>query len=101
MNAPIRKVPCAVDAAAQIGHNGGPSPYDLLRIIGPREARALPAYDCGAPWTGHASRAELIRVAKLQARIEMREAALKDLRAERTRIMMHCIRRMRRAGGVE
>jgi len=52
-----------------------------------------------APWLRFADDAELVRLSKLQVRIDRKEQALKDLRAERKTIMNRCIRRMRRAAG--
>lgn len=81
---------CAVDAAAQApaapGHNGGP---------------AMEPFGLRARWLRFAQDVELRRLARLHIRITRRERALADLRAERTTIMMRCIRRMRRAEGVE
>lgn len=91
--------PRAADDAAQIGHNGGPRLIDLVRAVGPKEKRAPVLFGCGAPWTAFAKKVELLRLARLQARIEMREQAIAELRAERTKIMMRCVRRMRRSEG--
>jgi hypothetical protein len=52
-----------------------------------------------AAWLRFADGQELKRLAKLHVRIERREQALADLRAERTKIMNRCIRRMRRKAG--
>ena len=52
-----------------------------------------------AAWLRFADVQELKRLAKLHVRIERREQALDDLRAERTKIMNRCIRRMRRKAG--
>jgi hypothetical protein len=106
MTAPIRHPICAAITAARVGHNGGPLMEDVnarvvFSFVGPRPDTALPTFDCGAPWTGYASRDELIRLSRLQRRIEVKERGLRDLRAERTKIMMRCVRRMRRAEGRE
>lgn len=104
--------PCIAATAGQtiagIGHNGAPvvsalSVNDLAKhlfeAIGPRCDTAIPPFECGAPWTGYATDADLKRLGKLQARIIRRERALKELRAERKRIMEKNIKRMRRANG--
>lgn len=85
----------------QIGHNRGPDmeAQRLFEIIGPRAETALQPFQCGAPWTGHANDKELRRLAKLQKRIDLRERALRELMAERRKIMNRCIRRMRRGEG--
>lgn len=94
---------CSVSSTARLGHNGGPDieAQRLFEIIGPRDPDQPSVFQCGAPWTKHAEDLELIRLGKLQSRIERREQALRELRAERTKIMMRCIRRMRRKSGVE
>lgn len=93
----------AASSTAQIGHNGGPNmiAQRLYEIIGPRLPSIPQVFDCGAPWTAHATDAELRRLGKVQGRIVRRQQAIRELRAERTRIMMRCIRRMRRKKGVE
>lgn len=93
---------CAVDTTAQMGHNGGPDleAEHLYQIIGPKEKSAPEVFDCGAPWTAHASRQELLELARVQGWIVRREQALRELRARRTRIMMRCVRRMRREKGL-
>lgn len=58
-------------------------------------------FQCGAPWTGHATDQELARLSKLQVRLDRRAAAIREMTAERRRIMNRCIRRMRRAEGKE
>lgn len=87
--------------AAQIGHNGGPdmTAAQMLEMIGPKPDTALKPFQCGAPWTGHATDKELKRLARLQRRIELKEQALRELTAERRLIMNRCIRRMRREDG--
>lgn len=87
----------------KIGHNGGPdmTAQRWFEIIGPKADTAIEVFECGAPWTAHASDDELKRLGTLQRRIKTRERALKELRAERTRIMMRCVRRMRRKEGKE
>lgn len=86
---------------AGIGHNGGPDmeAERLFELIGPRTSETAVPFECGAPWTRHATPAELKRLAKLQMRIWLREMGLKDDRAERRRIMKRCIQRMSRANG--
>jgi hypothetical protein len=94
--------PTATHAPAGIGHNGCPDTEAkrLHELLGPPKAPLVPPpFDCGAPWTRQATKAELKRLAKLQMRISIREAALSELKAERKRIMNRCIRRMRRADG--
>lgn len=96
-----RTAPAAVHPLAGIGHNGGPDAeaMQLFELIGPRPTVAIPAFECGAPWTAYATEAELKRLGTLQARITRREKALSEMKAERTRIMNRNIRRMRRAKG--
>jgi hypothetical protein len=89
---------------AGVGHNGGPALDDLraellFELIGKRKADTALPFKCGAPWTGHASEVELKRLAKLHGRITRRKQSLKELEAERKRIMNRCIKRMRRANG--
>lgn len=93
----------SADTAVLFGHNGGPDmeAERLFALIGPRPTPKPTVFQCGAPWTGHASDAELIRLGLVQTRIERRERALKELRAERTKIMMRCVRRMRRDRGLD
>lgn len=67
-----------------MGHNNPPPE----RVFGLRAA-----------WLRYAENREIVQLAKLHVRIERKEQALKDLRAERTTIMNRCIRRMRRASG--
>jgi hypothetical protein len=79
---------CVVDLTVQkpigMGHNCPPRP----KLFGLKAA-----------WLKFADGRELKRLAKLHVRIERREQALADLRAERTKIMNRCIRRMRRKAG--
>lgn len=84
-----------------MGHNGGPdmSVAYWFALIGPRPTETVLPFDCGAPWTGHATDEELKRLGTLQGRITRREKALQELRAERKRIMKRCITRMRRSVG--
>lgn len=67
------------------GHNGGPK----LQLFG-----------LGAAWLRWANEMELRRLAKLHVRIEMKKRALQAATHERQRIMNRCIRRMRRARGL-
>ncbi|MFV1530497.1 MULTISPECIES: hypothetical protein [unclassified Phaeobacter] len=69
----------------------------LFALIGPRTTETAVPFHCGAPWTKYATEAELTRLAKLQARIWLREMGLKEDRATRRRIMKTCIQRMSRA----
>ncbi|MEP3298582.1 MAG: hypothetical protein ABJO27_19280 [Pseudoruegeria sp.] len=98
--------PCAAPTATQdhvqIGHNGGPDflVQRLFDLIGAKPPEAITPFKKGTPWTGHAKDSELKRLGKLQARIERREKALRDLKSERTTIMNRCIRRMRRSNGL-
>ena len=103
MNKPLKHFPRAADTTAQIGHNRGPEMVvqRMLEMVGPRQTQKPSAFQCGAPWTAMASDSELKRLGTLQGRIERREAALRQLRKERTKIMMRCVRRMRRERGVE
>lgn len=102
MTAPFKHPLCAVIPTAQIGHNGGPDLAEVIaRALGPRPRVAPVAFQCGAPWTAHASEDELRRLGCLEGRIVRRQQALSDLRAERTKIMMRCVRRMRRKRVVE
>ena len=92
-----------------IGHNGAPDDealslylaMRLFEVIGPRADLEIEPFECGAPWTAHATEEGLKRLGTLQARIIRREQALKELKAERKRIMNRNIRRMRRADGKE
>lgn len=86
---------------AGFGHNGGPdmTAERVLEILGPKPETAIELFECGAPWTAYADDVELKRLGKVHRRIVMRELALAELRAERTKIMRRCIRRMRRAEG--
>ena len=99
-----RKIRVAAPATqVGIGHNGGPDMdvRQLFKLIGPRKDALPEIFEGGAPWTGHASDEELKRLGTVQGRIARRERALKELKAERTRIMNRCIRRMRRKDGRE
>lgn len=91
----------AAHAVAGIGHNGGPDAeaLRLFELIGPKSVVAIVPFECGAPWTGYTTEAELKRLGKLQARINRREQSLKEMKAERTLIMNRNIRRMRRTDG--
>ena len=93
--------PTAAQARPGIGHNGGPDDEAarLFELIGPRTPTEVEPFQCGAPWTGHASQAELARLCTLQVRIELRQRAIAELIAERRLIMNRCIRRMRRNEG--
>lgn len=87
---------CAVTSivqnASMLGHNNPPSE----KIIKPSPESV---FGLRAAWLRFAEARELARLAKLHFRIERKEQALKDLRAERATIMNRCIRRMRRASG--
>lgn len=76
--------PPATQAPPAIGHNGGPH---------------APLFGLYAAWLRYADQRELRRLAKLHIRIERKKTALRDLTAERQRIMNRCIRRMRRSKG--
>jgi len=100
----------AAQPLAGIGHNGAPDDgaltlddlaMRLFEVIGPRTDLEIEPFECGAPWTAFATEEELKRLGTLQARIIRREQALKELKAERKRIMNRNIRRMRRADGKE
>jgi hypothetical protein len=71
----------------------------LYKVIGPRTATAIEPFECGAPWTAHASETDLKRLGKLQGRINRRAQSDKEDKAERKRIMDKNIKRMRRANG--
>lgn len=98
-----RKKPrvAAIATQGRIGHNGGPDmdAQKLFELIGPRQDEPVEPFERGAPWTAHADDDELKRLGVLQGRITRRERALRELKAERTRIMNRCIRRMRRKDG--
>lgn len=68
-----------------IGHNGGPPPDEPFGL--------------SAAWLRFANHMELRRLAKLHVRIERKKRSMKDLTDERRKIMMRCIRRMRRQEG--
>lgn len=107
----VRRVAApAAQPLAGIGHNGAPDDEVLslddlasrfFEVIGPRTDTAIEPFECGAPWTGHATEAELKRLGTLQGRIDRIEHRLKALKAERKLIMNRNIRRMRRATGKE
>lgn len=109
--APRRKNCIAAPAGhplAGIGHNGAPPDKPLtidelamrlFEVIGPRTDTAIEPFECGAPWTAHASEADLKRLGKLQGRINRRAQSDKEDKAERKRIMNKNIKRMRRANG--
>jgi hypothetical protein len=102
MTAPFKHPLCAVIPTAQIGHNGGPDLAEAIaRALGPRPPVKPAIFQSGAPWTAYASNDELRRLGCLEGRITRRQQAINDLRAERTKIMMRCVRRMRREQGVE
>jgi hypothetical protein len=96
-------VASAAHALAGIGHNGGPDAeaLRLFELIGSRSVVAIVPFECGAPWTGYATEAELKRLGTLQARINRREQSLREMKAERRLIMNRNIRRMRRTDGKE
>ena len=81
-----------VHLAEMIGHNNPPPE----KVIKPQPDSV---FGLRAAWLRFAEKREIIRLAKLHVRIERKEQALKELRAERTTIMNRCIRRMRRAAG--
>ena len=93
----------SVNATAQIGHNGGPDmeAERLYQLIGPKPSEPVYAFDCGAPWTAYATEKELKELGRVHGWIIRAEARIKMLRTRRTRIMMRCIRRMRRDLGKE
>jgi hypothetical protein len=80
----VRVAEETVQKPTGMGHNRPPKP----KLFGLKAA-----------WLKYASGRELKRLAKLHVRIERREQALVDLRAERSKIMNRCIRRMRRKAG--
>lgn len=71
----------------------------LFKLIGPRVDVGIEPFQCGAPWTAHATEADLKRLGVLQARINRRAQSDKEDKAERKKIMNKNIRRMRRADG--
>ena len=100
----------AAQPLAGIGHNRAPDDealtlddlaMRLFEVIGPRTDTAIEPFECGAPWTAHASEADLKRLGKLQGRINRRAQSDKEDKAERKRIMNKNIKRMRRATGKE
>lgn len=103
MNAPLKYPIRTADAAAQFGHNGGPDmeAERLFEIIGPRSKSTPAVFQCGAPWTRFASDAELKRLGVLEGRLTRLDRRAKEIRKERTKVMMRCVRRMRRERGVE
>ena len=44
-----------------IGHNGGPelTVEQMFALVGPRKFTVIEPFQCGAPWTGHATDDEL------------------------------------------
>ncbi|MBO9430594.1 MULTISPECIES: hypothetical protein [unclassified Sulfitobacter] len=77
-----------------------PTAMDWFKAIGPKVNEVVKPFQCGAPWTAFASDLELRRLARLQARIERKQAALSELKADRRQIMVRCVRRMRRERGL-
>lgn len=93
-----------------IGHNGGPpikdetpreTAFRIRQELGKAPSTKIKPFGCGAPWTNHATNAELRQLAINELRIARKKAALKALTANRYTIMRRCIRRMRRAIGKE
>lgn len=88
---------CVADPTVQqspmIGHNRPPKEAAI------NKPKVSKPFGLKAAWLRFAEERELARLAKLHVRIERKERALRDLRAERTTIMNRCIRRMRRAAG--
>lgn len=85
-----------------MGHNGPPVEDEaerLFTLIGPAQLLEIQPFQCGAPWTAHASDAELRELALNEFRIALKERALADMKAKRRKIMNRCIRRMRRKSG--
>ena len=74
---------------------------DWFKVIGPKVADAIKPFQCGAPWTAFAKDCELRRLARLQARIDRKQRALSELKADRRQIMVRCVRRMRRERGLQ
>jgi len=81
-----RAVPATAHRHVGSGHNLPPS----VRPFG-----------IDAPWLHFARLLELTRLATLHVRIQRRQRAIDEMIKERRKIMMRCIRRMRRAGGRE
>lgn len=52
-----------------------------------------------APWNDRAKAEEKQRLATIERRLELKQATVEELLAERRTIMRRCIRRMRRAEG--
>lgn len=77
-----------------------PTAMDWFKAIGPKVNELVKPFQCGAAWTAFASDIELRRLAKLQARIERKQKALSELKADRRQIMVRCVRRMRRERGL-
>lgn len=103
MNAAVRSGFCAASITVR-------SPFDtpedveakrLVAHLGPQEVEPPVTFQCGAPWTAFADDRQLLRLSTLEGRAQRKKAALKEITKERTQIMMCCIRRMRRAKGVE
>jgi hypothetical protein len=97
MTAPIRNPQRLVDTARLFPIET--KAFAVLKEMGPRPPRAISTVNLGAPWTGYASDADLLRLSALQRRIDIREAAARVDKAERSLIMAKCIKRMRRAKG--
>ncbi len=109
----------AVQAPPKMGHNQPPEPIpyhialkaesdkkkaqevdELYKLVGPKITPVVAAFQCNAAWVHHAEMSELRRLAVLQGRIIRAQLRLDDLRAERTKIMSRCIKRMRRLLGL-
>ena len=95
--------PCATHTVAQIGHNGGPpiSARQWYKLIGPRIKQAIAPFQCGAPWTRFATEVDLRWLALMQVRIDRKQRALSEMKAARRRVMVKCVRRMRRDRGAQ
>lgn len=66
----------------------------------PAQNQSRDLFGIRAKWLRYADEKQLRRLAKLHVRIERRLEAVEQMREERNQIMMCCVRRMRRARGL-
>lgn len=103
MTQPLKHPLCAVPVTAQPirPKNRDFVAKQIVKHLGLRPKPETHVFQCGAPWTAYAEDDELRELGRVEGRIQRKERALKELRRERTRVMMRCVRRMRRAEGKE